>query len=126
MRFLTVREMLVTHHTLLRAFGGESGVSHRGGEHEGVLAVVGAVRNAYYEYPQEFAAAYAICIVAGHIFLDGNKRAGGGCAIAFLKKNGISSRLPAGALQPLMLELQQRSERGERAVTLLPWLARKL
>ena len=39
------------------------------------------------------AAAYAYHIIAGHIFVDGNKRIGMTCALQFLKLNGCSLRL---------------------------------
>ena len=39
------------------------------------------------------AAAYAYHIIAGHTFVDGNKRIGITCALQFLKLNGCSLRL---------------------------------
>ena len=39
------------------------------------------------------AAAYAYHIIAGHIFVDGNKRIGMTCTLQFLKLNGCSLRL---------------------------------
>ena len=38
------------------------------------------------------AAAYAYHIIAGHVFVDGNKRIGMTCALQFLKLNGCSLR----------------------------------
>ena len=46
-------------------------------------------------YPTLFqkAAAYAYNIIAGHVFLDGNKRIGMNCAILFLELNGCTINL---------------------------------
>ncbi len=46
----------------------------------------------YPTLPQK-AAVYAHQIIAGHIFLDGNKRIGMNCALLFLEFNGCTLRL---------------------------------
>jgi prophage maintenance system killer protein len=76
LRFLTAKQIAHMHDVLLRQYGGEEGGGHRGANNEGVDAAVQAVKNSYYETPQELAAAYAVYIIQGHVFMDGNKRAG--------------------------------------------------
>ena len=122
MNFLTADHVLALHAALMSQFGGEEGVGHRG-DVAGVNAVVGAVENAYYSDPFEFAAAYAVYIIQGHIFMDGNKRTGGACAIAFLTANHLAPRAGLQQIRDALLEMQRRAEYGERAPQLLQWFA---
>jgi hypothetical protein len=57
-------------------WGGQPGGGHRGAENEGAEAAVQAVKNSYYDKLEDLAAAYAVYIVQGHVFMDGNKRTG--------------------------------------------------
>lgn len=111
------------HEELLRRFGGLEGGGHRGASYEGVEAAVQAVKNSYYDSPLELAAAYAVYIVQGHVFLDGNKRAGAAAMLTFLEANGISIRIGGENVAALMIELQERSEAGEDVSRLIAWIA---
>src|SRR5262245_56665432 len=122
LRFLTAKQIVHMHDVLLRRYGGEEGGGHRGAHDEGVDAAVQAVKNSYYETPQELAAAYAVYIVQGYVFIDGNKRAGRAAMLTFLEANGLSAG--AAARDPrVVVELQRRAEDGESSGVLIAWLA---
>jgi death-on-curing family protein len=122
LRFLTADQIVHMHDVLLRRYGGEEGRGHRGPGNEGVDAAVQAVKNSYYEDPRELAAAYAVYVVQGHVFMDGNKRAGRAAMLAFLHANGLSAG--AAARDPrVMVELQRRAEAGESSGSLIAWLS---
>lgn len=123
LRFLSAEQVLEMHEDLLRRWGGAEGGGHHGPAYEGVEAAVQAVKNSYYESVEELAAAYAVYVVQGHVFLDGNKRAGSAAMLAFLAGNGVRLRLPLGLVPRLMLELQKRAEAGEDTGRLVGWLA---
>jgi death-on-curing protein len=125
--FLSVEQAVLIHEEMLRRYGGSELPGHRGRE-EGVTAAVLAVENSYYEDPFELAAAYAVYIVMGHVFGDGNKRAGSGAALTFLAVNGILLRARPGELRDAMLEVQRRAEAEPRPATseLIAWMARWL
>lgn len=72
------------------------------------------------------AAAYAVYMVQGHIFLDGNKRTAGATMMMFLQKNGGRSRPSTETVAGLMLELQSRSESGQNAGDLIRWIYSEL
>ncbi len=122
LRFLTADQLVHMHDVLLRRYGGEEGGGHRGPGNKGVDAAVQAVKNSYYEDPLELAAAYAVYVVQGHVFMDGNKRAGRAAMLAFLQANGLSAGAPARDPR-VMVELQQRAEGGESTGSLIAWLA---
>lgn len=122
LRFLTAKQIVHMHDVLLRRYGGEDGGGHRGAGMEGVDAAVQAVKNSYYETPRELAAAYAVYIVQGHVFMDGNKRARRAAMLAFLEANGLSAGAPARNPR-VMVELQRRAEAGESTGSLIAWLA---
>jgi death-on-curing protein len=125
-RFLTLEQVVEMHDDLLRRFGGLGGGGARGGEYEGVDAAVQAVKNSYYDSVEELAAAYAVYIVQGHVFTDGNKRTGAAAMLVFLEANGIRSTLSADEVPGLMIDLQRRSEAGERTEDLIGWIAAAL
>ena len=87
-RFLSAEQVIALHEILLEKYGGDGGGGHRGALYEGVEAAVQAVKNAYYESLEELGAAYAVYIVQGHVFLDGNKRAASGAMFLFFAANG--------------------------------------
>lgn len=111
------------HDALLEQFGGLAGGGPRGASYEGAEAAVQAVRNSYYETVEELAAAYAVYLVQGHVFLDGNKRAGAAAMLTFLEANGASVRIPPEELASMMIDLQKRSEAGEDASRLISGFA---
>ena len=128
--FLEAEQIIRIHDVLLDAYGGDEGGGH-GGEHgEGADAAAQAVKNSYYEHPLELAAAYAVYVIQGHIFLDACKRTGSGAMLAFLEGNKIKPfrwmKRPRQENIALMIELQQRAEVGESPQTLIAWLAKLL
>ena len=72
--------------------GRRRGGGHRGAKYEGVEAAVQAVKNSYYNSIEELGAAYAVYIVQGHVFQDGNKRTGLDAMMTFLAINGSKLR----------------------------------
>jgi death-on-curing protein len=123
LRFLTAEQVIAMHEVLLEQFGGLGGGGPRGGSYEGVEAAVQAVKNSYYDAPEELAAAYAVYIVQGHVFLDGNKRAGAAAMLTFLQANAVAVTIPPEELASMMVDLQQRSEGGEDASRLIASIA---
>jgi len=126
MNYLSADEVVAMHAALLERYGGEEGGGHRGAEYEGAEAAVQAVKNSYYESLAELAAAYAVYIVQGHVFMDGNKRAGAAAMLTFLVANGHKPRLSMESVAPIMLDVQRRAEVGERTDVLVEWLAAQL
>lgn len=123
MRYLNAHQVIRMHDELLARWGGEEGVSHRGPNDEGVEAAVQAVKNSYYEATQELAAAYAVYIVQGHVFMDGNKRTAACAMLTFATGNGVDATVSPRRLQAAMVEVQQRAENGESSERLVYWLA---
>ena len=114
------------HDALLERFGGLAGGGPRGTSFEGVDAAVQAVKNSYYETREELAAAYAVYIVQGHVFLDGNKRTGAAAMLTFLEANGTSVTIPPRELTAMMVDLQKRCEAGESTSRLILDIAASL
>lgn len=126
MKYVTVEQVVEAHDALLAKYGGMEGGGHRGEDYQGVDAAVRAVENAYYDNPYHLAAAYAVYIVQGHVFLDGNKRAASFAMLEFLKANCIPIRIAKRRLISCMVEMQQRSEGGESAGDLILWVAAQI
>lgn len=124
--YIEADEIIDLHEVLLEEWGGDEGGGHRGALYEGVEAAVAAVKNSYYESVVELAAAYAVYIVQGHVFLDGNKRTGAGALLCFLRSNGESMRVSTQRLKNLMLELQERAEAGDAPDRLVRWLSAEI
>jgi death-on-curing protein len=122
-RFLSSEQVVAMHAELLKRWGGAEGGGHRGVEHEGVEAAVQAVKNSYYESREELAAAYAVYIVQGHVFLDGNKRTAAAAMLTFLRANGGRTLMSSNEVARAMLELQARAKAGERTDQLVSWLS---
>ena len=125
-RYLTADQIVHAHQILLERWGGDEGGGHRGASYEGVEAAMQAVKNSYYEPLVDLAAAYAVYIVQGHVFLDGNKRTGAAAMLAFLELNGSRLAMRNTRLFELMIDLQERSESGESTATLVHWLSSSL
>jgi death on curing protein len=126
LRFLSLEHIVALHDALLRQTGGLAGGGHRGSAYEEVDAAVQAVKNSYYDTAEELAAAYAVYIVQGHVFADGNKRTGAAAMLTFLHANGARTPLGDERLATLMIELQRRAESGEDAARLIRWVAEQL
>ena len=126
LRFLSAEEVVAMHEVLLARYGGRAGGGPRGRSYEGVDAAVQAVKNSYYQTLEELAAAYAVYIVQGHVFTDGNERTGTAAMLTFLEANAGSVRIDAEELAAMMIELQERAEAGEAASDLVLGIARTL
>jgi death-on-curing protein len=126
--FLSADQVIAMHEELLEAYGGDEGGGHRGASYEGAEAAVQAVKNSYYESVEELAAAYAVYIVQGHVFMDGNKRAASAAMLTFLDANGGRTRLTKQQVTDLMFDLQVRVESGAspRTNDLVVWIAGQL
>ena len=122
-RFPSAEQIIEIHRVLIERWGGTAGGGHRGAGYEGVDAAVQAVKNSYYETREELGAAYAVYIVQGHVFLDGNKRTGAAAMLAFLEANGVRVRLSADGIAAMMIELQRRAEAGDDPGALVRWIA---
>ncbi len=121
------------HETLLARWGGEEGGGHRGNEYEGAEAAVQAaeaavqaVKNSYYDGLEELAAAYAVYIVQGHVFIDGNKRTGAAAMLTFFVLNGGKVNPSQKTVQTVMIELQTRAEDGAPTDELVRWVSKIL
>jgi len=126
LRFLSAEEVVAMHEVLLARYGGRAGGGPRGPFYEGVDAAVQAVKNSYYQTIEELAAAYAVYIVQGHVFADGNKRTGAAAMLTFLEANAAPVSIDAKELAAMMIELQQRAEAGEPVSDLVLGIARTL
>ena len=123
LRFLSSEQVVALHEALLGETGGFPGAGHRGSSYEGVDAAVQAVKNSYYDTVEELAAAYAVYIVQGHVFADGNKRTGAAALLMFLQVNRGPATLNDEQCAMLMIELQRRAETGEDVARLVQWIA---
>lgn len=124
MKYLSAEQLVAMHAQLLEHFGGEEGAGHRGPGYEGVEAAVQAVRNSYYQDIDQLGAAYAVYIVQGHVFMDGNKRTGYAAMLTFLAHNDRALTLHNPV--ETMVQLQERAESGERTEELVRWLVEQL
>lgn len=125
-RFLTAEQVVALHDALVERDGGALGGGARGAGYEGVDAAVQAVKNSYYESLEELAAAYAVYVVQGHAFLDGNKRTGAAALLVFLEVHGVRIRATAERLATMMIELQERAEGGASVAELVDWIAAEI
>jgi death-on-curing protein len=126
MKFLSADQVVAMHDVLLERWGGEEGGGHRGDAFEGAEAAVQAVKNSYYEGMEDLAAAYAVYIIQGHVFMDGNKRTGAAAMMTFFVLNGGKGGPTQRALQMATIEVQTLAESGARTDALVERLARLL
>lgn len=91
--FLTLDEGLAIHAHQITRYGGALGVRDQG-LLESALAMPAVIFAGEYLHPSlaEQAAAYLFHLVKNHPFVDGNKRVGLACSLAFLRMNGIRVR----------------------------------
>lgn len=103
-RFLELDEVVAIHAIALERFGGGGGIRDR----RALEAAVDGPRNAYYYETRDvrmLAGDYLFHITAGHCFVDGNKRAGLGAALAFLYLNGMRCTATASELEALTMQI---------------------
>jgi death-on-curing protein len=128
LRFLSIEDVELLHADLIERYGGSRQPGHRGAE--GVSAAVAGVSNSYYEDVFDLSAAYAVYIVMGHVFGDGNKRTASATMLVFLRLNGVRIDARPEELRDLMLDLQVQAESDPRPMTsdvvdtLAGWLRR--
>lgn len=92
--FLSVADVVALHEDLLSRTGGMGGIRDMGLLESAVMMPQARFGGVYlHEGLPAMAAAYLFHICKNHLFLDGNKRAGAGAALAFLLLNGVE-RLP--------------------------------
>jgi death-on-curing protein len=91
--FLTLDEALAIHAHQIERYGGALGVRDQA-LLESALATPAATFAGEYLHPSlhEQGAAYLFHLVKNHPFVDGNKRVGLACSLAFLRLNGICVR----------------------------------
>ncbi len=88
--FLTLDEVLAIHAHQIDRYGGTLGLRDRG-LLESALAMPAATFGGETLHPSlhEQAAAYLFHVVKNHPFVDGNKRVGLACCLAFLRLNDV-------------------------------------
>ena len=91
--FLTLDEVLAIHAHQVTRYGGALGIRDRT-LLESALAMPEAVFGDQFLHPSlhEQAAAYLFHLVKNHPFVDGNKRVGLACCLAFLRLNDVRIR----------------------------------
>ena len=108
--FLTLDEVLALHGDQLERYGGDPGLRDVG-LLESALATPRATYGKVFLHGSlpEMAAAYLFHLVGNHPFVDGNKRTGLACAIAFLGLNDLWLEADPDELVEMVL----RVARGE-------------
>ncbi|HOQ06023.1 MAG: type II toxin-antitoxin system death-on-curing family toxin [Anaerohalosphaeraceae bacterium] len=107
-RFLNLDEVLRIHADQVRRYRGSGQIRDKG-LLESAVAMPRAGFGGQYAHPDlfEMAAAYLYHIVMNHPFLDGNKRTGIVCALAFLQWNGIRVQIDNPSLVEFVLAVAQ-------------------
>jgi death-on-curing protein len=102
--FLTLDEALAIHAHQIACYGGALGIRDQG-LLESALAMPAATFAGEDMHPSlpERAAAYMFHLVKNHPFVDGNKRVGLACGLAFLRLNGIRVRATDDDLVDIVL-----------------------
>lgn len=118
--FLSLDEVLALHADQISRYGGEAGVRDLG-LLKSALAMPQARFGGQWLHPtlHEMAAAYLFHLIRNHPFIDGNKRAGLVCAIAFLGLNGLELIADPDDLVELVLGVAEgRTDKAQVAVFL--------
>ena len=122
--FLTLETVLKIHAESLARYGGLEGV-RSADLLDSALAQPAAAFGGTYLHEDIFAmaAAYLFHIVSNHAFLDGNKRTGLACALAFLDGNGISIETGTDQLYDVTMDVAQDTVGKEHVAELFRKLA---
>lgn len=118
--FLTLDEALAIHAHQIARYGGALGIRDRG-LLESALAMPEATfaGERLHPSPAEQAAAYLFHLVKNHPFIDGNKRVGLACSLAFLRLNDIRVRASDDELVDLVVGVAEgRVSKADVAVFL--------
>lgn len=117
-RFLSLTEVHRIHERSLERYGGAQGVRDEGG----VLSALDQPKHTFY-YGRgdlfDIAAAYAFHLAQCQAFLDGNKRTGMGCALAFLSVNGVGAKFDPNQLYDAMIGIAEHRIEKEELATIL-------
>ena len=116
--FLSLDEALALHADQISRYGGRTGIRDLA-LLESALAMPQAKFGGQWLHPtlQETAAAYLFHVVRNHPFVDGNKRSGLICAIAFLGLNDLELRAePEDLLQLVLGVAEGRTDKAQVAV----------
>lgn len=101
-RWLTLKEILVTHERQLERFGGGDGMRDQGGLESALHRPVDKWTYEKAKLP-ELAAAYGYGIAKNHPFVDGNKRVAFLALAGFLRANGIRFAPPQADATAIIL-----------------------
>lgn len=106
--FLEIEDVLDVHADQILRYGGSGQIRDKG-LLESAVAMPRASFGGQYAHEGlfEMAAAYLFHIVLNHPFVDGNKRTGTVCALAFLKLNAIQVRVDNNVLVDFVLAVAQ-------------------
>jgi len=118
--FVSLDEVLALHADQISRYGGEAGVRDLA-LLKSALALPQARFGGQWLHPtlHEMAAAYLFHIIRNHPFIDGNKRAGLVCAIAFLGLNDLELIADPDDLVQLVLGVAEgRTDKSQVAVFL--------
>ena len=108
MEYLTFDDLILIHADMIRCYGGsptlrDEAIARR---------VIDSARATFDQRPLNpdpisLAAAYLLGIVAGHPFVDGNKRTGAAAAIIALRLNGLRLTATEDQLADFVLDVAQ-------------------
>jgi death-on-curing protein len=119
-QFLDLDDVLMIHADQIDRYGGSAALRD-----QGLLESAIAMPNASF-FGQRvhadlfvIAAAYLYHIVMNHPFVDGNKRTGTVCALAFLEINGIEVTSDNPTLAEFVLQVAQSRKNKEQIATFL-------
>ena len=101
-RWLTLKEILVTHERQLERFGGGESIRDQGALESALHRPVDKWAYEKAELP-ELAAAYGFGIAKNHPFVDGNKRVAFLALAGFLRINGVQFVPPQAEATAVML-----------------------
>jgi death-on-curing protein len=106
--FLDLDEVLTIHTDQISRYGGSAGIRSQSLLESAVMMPQASFAGQY-AHPDLYmmAAAYLFHITMNHPFVDGNKRTGTVCAIAFLELNGIHIKPDNEALVDFVLSVAQ-------------------
>lgn len=106
--FLDIEDVLMIHSDQICRYGGSLQIRDKGLLKSAVSMPKASFANQFaHKDIYEMAAAYLYHVVMNHPFIDGNKRTGTVCAIAFLKLNGINVKSSNKALADFVLAIAQ-------------------
>src|ERR1022692_4995400 len=115
--YLTVAEVIATHHHQIEEYGGEHGLLNQGS----LEAAVFRPQTGYYSDLSEEAAALLESLVNNHAFVDGNKRVGFAAAHTFLLVNGFDLDVTGKAAFEFMMKTM--AEGKFRFAVLHEWIS---